>query len=216
MNYKEKRFILIYNALGDELRKKFISEYNVVPFGEETYPQFRSSMSDFLAVNRDEPQVIAACLRYPEPNGDPVLDSLLEKFAASPEGLLLIMLYRIDRLEAAIAERNRKISEQKQEPAPGLNEKISSIADDIYKKLFEPPVSTKKYQLLTKDEIEWIKDHAGLSKENSEMFQLCCESDSLAAAAEKIGISLSKVKRCSSAIMEQIKTVISAGKTFEP
>ena len=80
----------------------------------------------------------------------------------------------------------------------------AALALSIYQKFFVPPLAKNRYRLLSEEEKNWICENADFSETESNIFNLCCEHDSLKEASEKTDLSYSKVKRTSTAIVEKI------------
>ena len=210
MNYKEKRPLSIYKDLGNNLRKKFTDNYPA-PLLESEYADFCSNLGKFISDNKEESGIKMALIHFPDPGDDPDLNKLLDIYGQDPlSAFELVQASKLARLEERINKLEALCitTQQKINTEPVRNENVipmQSMAELIYDKLFVHQVSQKKYQSLSEDEVNWIHENVELSSVDANIFELCVTSESLSKAAEKAGINISKMKRRSAWIMEQIR-----------
>ena len=227
---KYNRFSNIYADMGYELRDKFIAKYNMIPalLSELDMDKFNACMQEFIQENANHPSIIRSCMIFPELKDIPHPDQIPERWGLSARGREMMkdayiekmemqtfeLSSKITELENRIAELTRKnimpdnvekAADQAVEPENGSDD---LIAEDIYQKLFGARAFKYRYALLEGEDILWIRQHVAMSDLNQTIFEACCDSTSLKEVSEKTGISLSRVKHGSAAIIETIKCAL--------
>lgn len=231
---KYNRHELIYKELGSSLREKFLDIYKINPADSHLLEMdhFNACMKEFIEQNKDNLIIKRACETFPALMDIPHPDQIPETWHLTPKGRETMTYGYIEKLEtinylltqentelkkknnelkSAIEEMERTKAASENKPVePVQSDKISgnSIEADIHQKMFVSPESKYRYAALSSDDICWICDNVTMSDTNLEIFEMCCQCGSLREVSEKMGMSLSAVKRRSAVISDSIRLTL--------
>lgn len=224
---KYNRYDLIYREMGNELRSKFISEFKFFgAFDDRDEDEFNDAIKQFISDNRECKAIQRACEIFSVLDDIPHPDEIPDEWELTPYGRDRMKDAYIEKLQKKIDELTKKVNNmdadmvelikennELKSKMTELEEKVvepansaaaTTITANIYQKFLASSSNKYRYSLLTEDEIRWIRENVIMSDKNLEIFESCCMSHSLREVAKKTGLSLSRVKRSSSKIIEVI------------